>query len=138
MTLLTKSSILGASDLKHEDVHVPQWGGTVRVRSMTGMERDEFRTALGQMNNGAGVPVGQFAAVLLAACIVDEAGERLFSAEDVAALQRKSAASLDAPAAVAMRLNGLGAGAVEAAVKNYASGQSVDSGSDSPSPSAKA
>lgn len=129
MTLLTKSAILGVNDLKHEDVHVPQWGGSVRVRTMTGLERDEFRTAISQGEGAGGTPVGKFSAALLAACIVDESGARLFSADDMAALQKKSAASLDAPAAVAMRLNGLGGGAVEAAVKNSESGQSADSGS---------
>jgi len=103
MGLLSKSAILAASDLKHEDVQVPQWGGTVRVRTMTGIERDEFRTAIA---SEGGIPVGQFSAALLAATIVDESGARLFTAEDMAALQAKSAASLDAPAAVAMRLNG--------------------------------
>lgn len=132
MTLLTKSAILATNDLKHEDVHVPQWGGTVRVRTMTGLERDEFRAAISQGDNAGRTPVGKFSAALLAACIVDESGERLFSADDMAALQKKSAASLDAPAAVAMRLNGLGGGAVETAVKNSESGQSGDSGSGSP------
>lgn len=129
MTLLSKSAILDASDLKHEDVHVPQWGGTVRVRTMNGIERDEFRAAIASEGD---VPVGKFSAALLVATIVDESGARLFTAEDMAALQAKSASSLDAPAAVAMRLNGLGGNAVGEAEKNSESGQSVDSGSDSP------
>jgi len=128
MTLLNKSAILGASDLKHEDVPVPAWGGTVRIRNMTGAERDAFRAAIAAQGE-AGVPIGKFSAALLVATCVDESGVRLFDADDMAALQAKSAASLDAPAAVAMRLNGLGAGAVEDAEKNCVSGQSVDSGS---------
>jgi hypothetical protein len=127
MGLLSKSAILGAADLKHEDVPVPQWGGTVRVRVMNGIERDEFRSALAAA--GGTVPVGKFSAALLAATCIDESGARLFTMEDVEALQAKSAASLDAPAAVAMRLNGLGATAVEDAAKNSASDQSGDSGS---------
>ena len=129
MGLLNKLAILGAEDLKHEDVEVPQWGGTVRVRMMTGAERDEFRSALASEEDG--VPVGKFSAALLVATCVDENGARLFTMEDMDALAEKSAASLDAPAAVAMRLNGLGGGAVQAAVKNSASGQSDDSGSAS-------
>jgi len=113
MSLLSKSAILGAADLKHEDVRVKSWGGTVRIRSMTGQERDEFRTAISTEEGG--VPVGKFAAALLVATIVDESGNRLFTAEDMDALQKKSAASLDAPAAVAMRLNGLGGQAIEEA-----------------------
>lgn len=126
MGLLGKAAILGAEDLKHEDVEVPQWGGTVRIRVMNGEERDEFRAAIA---SDGPVPVGKFSAALLAATCVDESGERLFSMDDMKALQAKSAVSLDAPAAVAMRLNGLGATAVEDAVKNSASGQSGDSGS---------
>ena len=129
MGLLNRSAILGADDLKHEDVEVPQWGGSVRIRVMTGAERDVFRASIAVEG---GVPVGKFAAALVAATCIDESGARQFSMEDIEALQEKSAASLDAPAAVAMRLNGLGATAVRDAVKNSASGQSDDSGSDSP------
>ena len=129
MSLLSKSAILGASDLKSEDVSVPAWGGTVRIRTMTGQERDEFRTSIASSGGESGVPIGKFSAALLVATCVDESGARLFTADDMAALQAKAAASLESPAAVAMRLNGLGAGAVEAAEKNSVSGQSADSGS---------
>lgn len=130
MGLLSRSAILDADDLKHEDVEVAQWGGTVRIRVMTGAERDEFRSAIASQEGS--VPVGKFSAALLVATCVDESGARLFTMEDMHALAEKSAASLDAPAAVAMRLNGLGGGAVQEAAKNSASGQSDDSGSASP------
>ncbi|MBK5206125.1 MAG: hypothetical protein JJD98_12180 [Polaromonas sp.] len=126
MTLLSKSAILGASDLKHEDVDVPAWGGSVRVRTMTGAERDEFRASLSAIDSK---DIGKFSAALLAVTLIDEAGDRLFSSDDIAALQAKSAKSLDEPASVAMRLNGLGAGSVEDAEKNSVSDQSDDSGS---------
>jgi phage-related tail fiber protein len=131
--LLTKSAILDADDLKHEDVDVPQWGGTVRVRTMTGAERDEFRNSV---NAEGGVGVGRFAVALLAATLIDESGARLFTMDDIDQLAEKSATSIDKPAAMAMRLNGLGGAAVEESVKNSASGQSDDSGSGSPLPSA--
>lgn len=129
MGLLNKAAILGAEDLKHEDVEVPAWGGTVRVRVMTGAERDEFRVAI---QSEGGVPVGKFSVALLAATLIDETGARLFTMEEVDQLAEKSAASIDKPAAVSMRLNGLGGSAIEDAVKNSESGQSGDSGSDSP------
>jgi hypothetical protein len=135
MGLLDRSAILGAEDLKHEDVPVPQWGGSVRVRVMTGTERDEFRTTIAAL--GGSLPVGKFSAVLLAATCVDASGARLFTMEDIEALHAKSATSLDAPATAAVRLNGLGVEAVGDAAKNSASGQSDDSGSDSQGTSAK-
>jgi hypothetical protein len=134
MKLLNKKAILGADDLKHEDVEVPQWGGTVRVRMMTGAERDEFRTLIAASEDG--VAIGRFSASLLAVTLVDEQGARLFTTEEIDHLAEKSAASIDKIAAVAMRLNGLGGAASEAATKNSASGQSDDSGSGSPLPSA--
>jgi len=135
MKLLNKAAILGAEDLKHEDVPVPAWGGTVRVRVMTGAERDEFRGAIA--TDEGNIPMGKFSAALLAATCIDETGARLFDVEDMDMLQEKSAAALDVLAAVAMRINGLGGGAVSDAAKNSASTQSEDSGSDSPSPSEK-
>ncbi len=134
MKILTKAAILAVDDLLFEDVPVPAWGGTVRIRVMTGTERDEFRAAIAGEN---GVPVGQFSAALLAATCVDENGVRLFSMEDVESLRAKSAASVDVPAAVAMRLNGLGPKAVKDAEKNSVSDQSGDSGSDLPATSEK-
>lgn len=126
MSLLNKDAILGVSDLKHEDVPVPEWGGTVRVRTMTGLERDEFRASIASEDARN---IGKFSAALLVATIVDESGNRLFTAEDMDALQAKAARSLDAPAVVAMRLNGLGNSAVGDAAKNSKSDQSDDSGS---------
>ncbi len=126
MGLLTKSAILGAEDLKHEDVDVPQWGGSVRIRMMTGAERDEFRAALAV---DGGVPVGQMAAVLVASTCIDVEGERMFSLSEVEVLRAKSATALDTIATVAMRLNGLGTVAADTAVKNSESDQSDDSGS---------
>ena len=133
--LLNKAAILGANDLKHEDVPVPQWGGVVRVRMMTGADRDEFRQMAAEYEDG--IPPARFAAILLMLTCVDESGARMFTLDDIAALEGKSAGSVDIPAAVAMRLNGFGAQAVEDAEKNSASGQSDDSGSASPSPSEK-
>ncbi|KQQ90387.1 hypothetical protein [Massilia sp. Leaf139] len=131
MGLLNKSAILGAEDLKHEDVEVAAWGGTVRVRMMTGAERDEFRQMAAQFEDG--IPPVRFASALLALTCIDEAGVRVFTLDDLEALEAKSAGSIDIPAAVSMRLNGFGAQAMASAEKNSASSQSDDSGSGSPS-----
>ena len=39
---LTKEQILNADDLKRKEVDVPEWGGTVLLRELTGRERDSF------------------------------------------------------------------------------------------------
>ena len=43
---LTRDAILQATDLTFEDVAVPEWGGVVRVRGLTGTERDAFEASV--------------------------------------------------------------------------------------------
>lgn len=116
MTLLTKEAILSAADIEHEDVSVPEWGGTVRVRTMTGLERD----AMGARFIGAdGKPdMSRYNTLLLASSIVDEKGDQVFSVDDVQALGAKSARALDRVLVVAQRLNAFGQEAVEKAKGN--------------------
>lgn len=115
-TILSREQILAAQDLASEEVPVPEWGGTVRVRMMTGAERD----ALGATLLGADkkVDMSQYRIRLLAACLVDEAGEPLFGPDEVGLLGAKSGVALDRVYRVAERLNDVGAGAVEAAQGN--------------------
>ena len=43
---LTKDQILEANDLQSESVTVPEWGGDVLVRTMTGADRDAFEASM--------------------------------------------------------------------------------------------
>lgn len=130
MSLLSKTAILAADDLRHEDVPVPAWGGSVRVRVMTGQARDEYREFIASHEGKA--QVGFYAATLVSVACIDENGARLFSLDDVEQLRQKCAAAVDIVANAAMRLNGLGGSAVEDAEKNSGSDQSGDSGSALP------
>lgn len=117
--ILSKSEILECQDMRIKVVKVPEWGGSVRLRSLTGAERDAFEATLVKEVDGKRVPdMENLRAKLLAATIVDEDDRQIFSAYDLAALGRKSAVALDRVFAVAQRLNGMSADAVEDAVKN--------------------
>jgi len=108
MSYLTKDEILGADDIESEDVKVPQWGGTVKVRGLTGEDRDAFEESLLQgKGKNREVRLHNFRAKLVSLCVVDEKGERLFSQAEVQKLGRKSAAALSAVSNVAQRLSGL-------------------------------
>jgi hypothetical protein len=117
---LSKDEILEAQDLKTETVPVPEWGGSVNVRMMNGLDRDAFEAGLVIVGeDGSRKPNYRgMRARLVALTIVDDAGNRLFEDEDVERLSLKSAAALERVAAVAQRLNGLGAKAEEEAEKN--------------------
>lgn len=126
---LTKQQILAASDLKTEAVPVPEWGGDVIVRTMTGADRDAFESSLITVDaEGKRVSdLSNMRAKLVAMTVIDDNGDRLFTAEDIGALSHKSAAAIEAVFKVAQRLNGMGASAVDDAAKNSTPGQSDSS-----------
>lgn len=121
-TILSREAILQAQDLDRELVEVPEWGGAVYVRAMTGMERDAYeRRMVTVRGDRPGVNLDglvNMRAWVAATCIVGEDGERLFSEKDIRALGQKSAAALDRIYAVAMRLSGLTAEDLEELEKN--------------------
>lgn len=125
MALLTRESILAAEDLRRETVSVPEWGGEVLVRALTGKERDAFENGMwigdpGQRRLNA----ENLRARLVAATVIDESGKKLFSDADVEALGAKSGAALDRVYEVAARLSGIGKDDLERAEKNSGAGRS--------------
>lgn len=145
MTMLSRDAILAADDLKTQEVDVPEWGGTVLVRALSGEDRDAFEASLtmrrpvlvgpnkGQMEN---VPdPSNVHAKLVARSIVDENGKRVFTDADIALLGAKSSAALQRLWDVAAELSGLTDGAAEDAEGNSAPVPSDGSTSDLPATS---
>jgi hypothetical protein len=98
---LSKSAILAANDKKMVDHEVPEWGGTVKLRVMTGTERDRFESEF----VGGNKNVEMVRAKLVAKCLCDEDGDRLFTEQEIPELGEKSAAVLDRLFSECMRLN---------------------------------
>ena len=106
--MLTKDAILAADDLPKEVVDVPEWGGQVTIRSMTGTERDDFEQSIFDANDKSKKKnMKNIRARLCALTMVDESGNRLFDVSDIEALGKKSSKALDRVFAVAQKLNGL-------------------------------
>lgn len=125
---LNREAILAAEDLPRELVEVPEWGGAVYVRALTGAERDQFEASIvEQRGRDVRMNMRNIRAKLVALTVVDEDGQRIFTDDDVAALGGKSAAALDRLFAVAQRLSGLSKEDVEELAKNSESVQSADS-----------
>ncbi|MFZ2738092.1 MAG: hypothetical protein WBI20_02550 [Burkholderiaceae bacterium] len=117
MNILTKESILAADDLPRERVTVPEWGGDVFVRTMTGTERDAFEASLIGKESGKEGRLDNVRARLVSLALCSESGERLFDDFEIAALGKKSARALDRVFSVAQRLNGIGTEQVDVAKK---------------------
>lgn len=113
-----------------EDVTVPELGGKVCVRVMSGRDRDAFHAAVSA--SGEVPKPGHFRALLVVFTATDEHGRRLFADDDAQALYDVDPDILEPIAAVAIRLNRLGPGAQEEALKNSSAAQSGDSGFASP------
>ncbi len=96
MGYLNREAILGADDSEFDDVDMPEWGGTVRIKSITGTARDAFEASLREgKGKNADVNLRNLRARLISLCAVDEDGKRLFTKEDVGRLGAKNAKPLD-------------------------------------------
>jgi hypothetical protein len=107
--ILSRDAILTAQDLTTELVNVPEWGGDVYVKSLTGSERDAFEGSL-LSTDAKGknkVTYTNIRAKLVAKTVCDENGVRLFTDDDIKDLSKKSAAALQRVFEVAQRLSGL-------------------------------
>ncbi len=106
--LLSRDDILKAVDVQTEEVNVPEWGGSVLVRGLTGRERDKYEASQMTMRGNKMFPaLDNIRAKLVAWCICDEDGNALFTQHDIDLLGGKSAAALDRVFEVAARLSGM-------------------------------
>ena len=126
---LTKDQILEAHDLITESVTVPEWGGDVLVRTMTGADRDAFESSMiTTLADGTRKPnMANLRAKLVALTVVDQTGNLVFGITDVDRLALKSAAALERVFAASQRINGLGVQAEADAAKNSVAGLSASS-----------
>lgn len=106
-----RDEILGRDDLPVEVVTVPEWGMDVRVRALSGAERDAYEASclkrMGGKADKVEMTFENIRARLVARSVVDEAGARVFTDADVASLGAKNAAALNRLFEVAQRLSGL-------------------------------
>lgn len=121
MDILTKQQILAAQDVVKEQVKVPEWGGSVYVRSITAAERGQIEAAAARFKENKGKDdsfARNFTVKFAAMAICDQKGERVFKDEDIAALAQKNSAVVSRIAEVAQRLSGFTSADVEELEKN--------------------
>jgi hypothetical protein len=102
--VLSRDSILAVSDLPVEEVQVPEWGGSVFVRSMNGLERAKLE-AFGQADLKRSHDKQRFRQYVACLLASDESGNRLFTDDDLELLAEKSGSAVDRIAMAGMKLN---------------------------------
>ncbi len=133
--MLTRAAILDADDLQVEEVPVPEWGGAVLVRGLTGAERDRFEASAAVARGGkrglAGLErsLQNFRARVVAMATIGEDGKRLFTDADAKELGEKSAFALERVFDAIWRLSGLTEAEVSELAEDFGGAQSGGSGS---------
>lgn len=103
-----------------EEIYVPEWGIYVRVRGLTGRERDQFESSLVSVNGrSTTLRVENVRARLVALTVVDENGERLFRDDEIDEIGQLDARGLDRIFQAALRLSGLSANSIEEITQNF-------------------
>lgn len=139
---LSRDQILAVEDRLVREVDVPEWGGAVLVKALSGEERDAFEASLtvrrpaiygpnkGQMET---LPDNSnIHAKLVARSIVDADGARVFSDADIIEVGKKSSGALQRVWDVAAELSGLSDTASADAEGNSGDGPSDGSTSSEP------
>lgn len=112
-TLDDATAIIATDDIRFEYVPCPEWGGKVRVRSITSKKRAELEKRLTEdkrTRQGITKEVNMqlFREWLVVYGCVKENGEPLFQSEHVKMLQDKSAGVIQRLTDAIMRLSGIG------------------------------
>jgi len=108
MPVLSRDEILAVDDITIELVDVPEWGGSVYVKGMTGSERDQFEASVISIDgDNQRVDMRDIRAKLCSKSLCDEGGKNLFTPSDIKELSRKSAVALQRVFKIAQRLSGI-------------------------------
>lgn len=122
MVKLKRGEILKADDLPVEIVDIPEWGGEVTVKGLTGKQRDAYEMQVFQYNkkhNNVDWKRENMRAKLIVLSCIDEDGSLLFEESDIQALGDKSSSALDRIFEVAQRLSGITKKDVEELEKDF-------------------
>ena len=91
MKFLSRDEILSVDDLPFKDVDVPEWKGTVRVRTLRGVDRANLVASISVSKDGA---PSDWIERMVAACAIDENGNQLFTENDIAEISKKNSRAI--------------------------------------------
>jgi hypothetical protein len=123
--LLSREEIVAAIAARSKEVarvDVPEWGGEVCVRRLTAAEVEA--TGLTDDERNPNMPTR-----FIAACLADEAGAPLFTAEETTALAVADMAVTARVFGECIRVNGLMSSSLQEAVASFADAQPESSSS---------
>jgi hypothetical protein len=115
---LSKSEIFAAIDAKTIEVDVPEWGGSILLRCMTGSCRNEYEYWASQQVKEDVPDYRGIRERLIIYCAVDGNGKQLFDESDLAELGAKNSEVIDRIHAKCQQICGMSEESIEEAGKN--------------------
>lgn len=103
---ITRDDLLNFDDSDVKAVEVPEWGGSVYIRSITVAEREAWEDRVIKLRK-AGESIAGLRAELVARTLSDSEGNRLLKDSDVAALSAKNSQVVDRLFEESLKFNGL-------------------------------
>lgn len=137
MAILSRAQ-LDEIKLRIEELNVPEWGGSVLIREMTGTDRDAYEASVWgskapQKGRDRDLNLANARARCVALCLIDENGQRLYKDNEVYLLGKLPAAGLDRVFDRCRELSGITDAdnkAIEQVLKNSQNDQNDVSGLD--------
>ena len=99
LAFLDRATILAAADVNYEILDVPEWGGAVRLRTLTGDQAAEFME-MKEEDKREVMPK------ILSLAVVDANGDRVFTDSDLQAIMHKSMRPLMRVLKLVNKMNG--------------------------------
>lgn len=107
MEQLTKAHILAADDKPRATIEVPEWGGMVTIRSLSGTQMTRLLSDYDKAKKNTGSQYRLQITVAAWSMIDPDTGERLFSDNEIHELAERSSAALKIVFDAASEHNGL-------------------------------
>lgn len=103
-----KQQILSANDTVGRQVEVPEWNVTVRIKQMSLAESMDFQAQMQDIPEGDNASSLRNMATFLSKCLCDDAGNRIFSDDEVHLLDTRSLEVIKRLVNIASEVNGIG------------------------------
>ena len=111
--LLNKEQIFACQDLSVETVAMPEWGGEVKIKTMSIGDQIEFERLNKKSKDSSNIVCNT-----LMFCCIDDEGNRLFSEADIKVLEKKSFRAIEKLFRACLDLNAIHSDSLEKEAKN--------------------
>lgn len=124
-----RNKILASDDIETELIEVEKWGVKIEIKGMSGLHRAQFLQGFSK-EDGSVDYERLYPFLVIATAYDPDTGEKIFSDDDVPALNQKSGKVLETLGQAALKLSGMGADSI--AQEGKGSSSTPNGGSTSP------